>query len=72
MNRIYAVMIVIVVLVALVCFIAFLATISQSMNKIVEESNCNQLLQFIKDRGNNTPPRHDRILSKWVALECWK
>lgn len=44
----------------------------QAQNITVEESDCDQLSQYIKDSGNNTSPRHDKALSKWVALECWK
>jgi len=72
MDSVYTVMIIVLVLVAVICLIAILVLTLQAQNEMIEESDCNQLLQLIKDRGNDTPPRHDKILSKWVALECWK
>ena len=63
---------IVVVIVAVIgitsLFFLYFAVLEQ--DKIIENSNCEELTQMIKDREQT--PRHDKIMTKWVQIECWK
>lgn len=55
---------ILIIIIIVITFFVLVILDVEKTHKTIESSNCEQLFQFIKDRGDETPPKHDKILSK--------
>jgi len=70
MNDIIRVLIVMFIIIIFGIILFIITTLTIEKKESIETSNCEQLLQIIKDR--RVIPHGDRILNKWIQMECWK